>query len=202
VNRSVTNPVDFVTALVVDGKAINLANFWRDDDISAGDDLVLFLEERPYETYTLSHNPRSRKTVQFEPLGKWKLHTGVLGTGRECNPRLVGVRHNLEKAVEAELFHTAAAANWRAKLEKSVQGIVDDARKRGRDGAKMSGSLFTETPEAVFQLVPGVASSPYCGMRGALWNDGFWHIARSQVIVPAHFGKKESCQSDLILVIA
>jgi hypothetical protein len=47
VNRSVTNPVDFVTAMVVDGKVINLANFWRDYDLNAGDDLIMHLEVDP-----------------------------------------------------------------------------------------------------------------------------------------------------------
>lgn len=58
--------------MIIDGKAINLANFWRQDDISAGDDLMLYLSDKPYVQYTLSHNPRSRKTVQFEPLERWE----------------------------------------------------------------------------------------------------------------------------------
>lgn len=35
-NSPVTWPVDFVTAMVVDGKVINLVNFWKHDDINAG----------------------------------------------------------------------------------------------------------------------------------------------------------------------
>jgi hypothetical protein len=33
----------------------------------------------------------------------------------------------------------------------------------------------------VFQLVPGVSSSACSGVKQAVWRNGYWHIARSQV---------------------
>jgi hypothetical protein len=54
-------PVDFVTAMVIDGKVINLVNFWKHDDINAGDDLMLYVEDRPCTEYVLSHHPKCMK---------------------------------------------------------------------------------------------------------------------------------------------
>jgi hypothetical protein len=60
-NSPVTWPVDFVTAMVIDGKVINLVNFWKHDDINAGDDLMLYVEDRPSTEYVLSHHPKNMK---------------------------------------------------------------------------------------------------------------------------------------------
>ena len=60
-NSPVTWPVDFVTAMVIDGKVINLVNFWKHDDINAGDDLIMYVEDRPYVEYVLSHHPKCMK---------------------------------------------------------------------------------------------------------------------------------------------
>ena len=60
-NSAVMWPVDFVTAMVIDGKVINLVNFWKHDDINAGDDLMLYVEDRPCTEYVLSHHPKCMK---------------------------------------------------------------------------------------------------------------------------------------------
>jgi hypothetical protein len=44
VNKSVTWPVDLVTAVVIDGRVINMVNFWKNDDIHAGDDLMFYVK--------------------------------------------------------------------------------------------------------------------------------------------------------------
>lgn len=47
--------------MVVDGKVINLVNFWKHDDINAGDDLMMYVEDRPCTEYVLSHHPKCMK---------------------------------------------------------------------------------------------------------------------------------------------
>lgn len=54
--------------MVVDGKVINLVNFWKHDDINAGDDLMMYVEDRPSVEYVLSHHPKSMKK-QVQALG-------------------------------------------------------------------------------------------------------------------------------------
>lgn len=72
-NSPVYWPVDFVTAMVVDGKVINLVNFWKHDDINAGDDLLMYVEDRPYVEYVLSHHPKCMKKQVFPMLDTWEL---------------------------------------------------------------------------------------------------------------------------------
>lgn len=44
-NRVATYPVDYVGSFLIDGKCIKINNLWRHNNIAAGDDLVLVLEE-------------------------------------------------------------------------------------------------------------------------------------------------------------
>ena len=77
INKSVTWPVDFVTSLLIDGKAINMVNFWKHEDINAGDDLMLYLEDKPFTDYTLSHHPKSMKKQSFGVLQRWEIPRGL-----------------------------------------------------------------------------------------------------------------------------
>lgn len=67
----VTWPVDYVSTLVVDGKAQNLSNYWRHQEIWAGDDLRFVLRWVPAEdahkikTYTLTSVPKSMHAETF-----------------------------------------------------------------------------------------------------------------------------------------
>jgi hypothetical protein len=54
--------------MVVDGKVINLVNFWKHDDINAGDYLMMYVEDRPCTEYVLSHHPKcTKKQVENTP---------------------------------------------------------------------------------------------------------------------------------------
>lgn len=86
-NRSVTWPVDFVTSLLIDGKCINLLNFWKGEDISAGDSLLLHLVDESATEYTLSHHAKSRQSPRFPPLRKWEVPKCVADSNR-LNDRL------------------------------------------------------------------------------------------------------------------
>jgi len=64
----VTWPVDYVTAIVVDGRVINLGNLWRGDDICSGDELCLNLQEVTafnIGTYSLSNHVKSHVSQTF-----------------------------------------------------------------------------------------------------------------------------------------
>ena len=82
-NSPVLWPVDFVTALVVDGKVINLVNFWKHDDINAGDDLMMYVEDRPYNEYVLSHHPKCMKKQVFPILDSWEMPASLAEYGKE-----------------------------------------------------------------------------------------------------------------------
>jgi hypothetical protein len=79
----VTWPVDFVTAMVVDGKVINLVNFWKHDDINAGDDLIMYVEDRPCTEYVLSHHPKNAKKQAFPMLATWELPSCLAEYGKD-----------------------------------------------------------------------------------------------------------------------
>lgn len=263
--------MDFVTAMVIDGKAINLANFWRQEDISAGDDLMLYLADKPYTSYTLSHNPRSRIAVQFEPLERWEVPKGLVvekagGTFGErkisdqgsraferiwnlisevsAGTNLQGTRERMiadgrpdppnkpdasqilaswggssgsriakreavreiglatSYAVDTQKFEDwvnnsqRSVANGRnVKLSASDKGrIISEMRRLNEEWSgrtrKMSGASSSivedvqviAVDECIFQLIPGVSSSPNNNVKDAVWKKGYWHIARSQVM--------------------
>lgn len=72
-NSAITWPVDFVTTLTIDGLVINLVNFWRHEDVNSGDDLMLYVEDRPYTEYVLSHHPKNVKKQVFPRLRAWEM---------------------------------------------------------------------------------------------------------------------------------
>lgn len=75
--------MDFVTAMVIDGKVINLVNSWKHDDINAGDDLMMYVEDRPYHEYVLSHHPKCMKKQVFPMLSTWELPACLADYGKE-----------------------------------------------------------------------------------------------------------------------
>lgn len=50
-----TWPVSFVVSLTIDGKESNVVNLWHNQDLHAGNDLVLRLKLMPLRPYTLNH---------------------------------------------------------------------------------------------------------------------------------------------------
>lgn len=84
----VTFPVNFITTLAVSGRTENLVNMWRDENMSAGDDLVLHLQWLPYSTadgqleYVLNHWRKGmiRQRFDWDPKGRnsgWQLVPAV-----------------------------------------------------------------------------------------------------------------------------
>lgn len=72
-NSAITWPVDFVTTLTIDGLVINMVNFWRHEDVNSGDDLMLYIEERNYTEYVLSHHPKNVRKQVFGRLRDWEV---------------------------------------------------------------------------------------------------------------------------------
>lgn len=104
----------------------------------------------------------------------------------ENNPACVKIRHAIDVSGR---YHVAGdkarAGEWSLRADKALQEILADSRKRSRDGSS-SGSTLVRALEPIFQLVPSVASSPRVGVQNAVWHDGYWHIARSQVMLFRH----------------
>jgi hypothetical protein len=69
--------------MVIDGKVINLVNFWKHDDINAGDDLIMYVEDRPYTEYVLSHHPKCMKKQVFPMMATWELPACLAEYGKE-----------------------------------------------------------------------------------------------------------------------
>lgn len=190
--KSVTWPVDFVTSNLIDGKCQNLANYWRRDDINAGDDLMLFLQDVPTTEYVLSSNPRSMRKLTYPPLGKVRYAENHLFAEDLSGPHGANITH--EQAGE-KLHSTATEAHvlLRKLLKNQEDGLSDIlmTSQLPREACMRPGN----TDEPIFQLVPGVNSSCRPEVVNAIWRQGYWHIARSQVMqfafqgnIPIHSG--------------
>lgn len=83
--KSVTYPVDFVVAMVIDGKTINLSNSWRQHNFSSGDDLIYYLEDCPTVAYNLSHHPKSMRKQTFGNLNKWEVPRHMVAGKNMCD---------------------------------------------------------------------------------------------------------------------
>jgi hypothetical protein len=57
-------PVNFITTMCVDGFCDNLVNFWRNVNVHAGDDLVLYLEECEVSRFDLNHYYKNKFPTQ------------------------------------------------------------------------------------------------------------------------------------------
>lgn len=258
VNRSVTWPVDLVTTLLIDGKVINLVNFWRQDEISAGDDLIFYLKEHASTEYVLSHHPKSYKKLRFPALKHFEIPRILATTPnentaeRELQQRLWDVMGELSRVTmmtpptavnvgnpnaagntigwneeeryamqNIQLSEASKGLAWIMQMARSPQDFnristffmePDGTNLKAKKGLKLL-QWVTDTmlnmineldpmpmgtaseqdlpavmPEAIWQLVPGVASSRKPGVVRAVWRHGYWHIARSQIMQFAYDG--------------
>ena len=238
-SSAITWPVDFVTTMTVDGLVLNLANSWRHDDINAGDDLMMYVENCEYIEYTLSHHSKNCRRQRFASLrqfGKmpekvWKKYT-TLSVSPIDNVKLAteplrmpapGPEHEygesrtfapfhveeggddhfqrmLMLSMDAEHNHKIMHSDDSEHDSKKVFGDYDhyapEAKKAKTEtqpdsNLKISmekGDRYIRVHEPIFQLVPGISSCTSGdekeGVRNAVWNNGYWHIARSQVLFP------------------
>lgn len=182
--KAVTWPVDFVTSMVIDGKVSNLVNFWRQHDINAGDDLMLILEDKPTTQYTLSHHPKSIGKQSFAALGTRGApveYTGgwIVGSTDESGGKCV------------------AKAPGPTMLSAYSSGTPPPAKRARTD--------TVEAKEPIFQLAPAVQSQNSQTVRDAVWINGYWHIARSQIMqykfdasLPIHAGAQHLVNGKLL----
>lgn len=205
--KSVTFPVDFVTSMVIDGKCSNLVNFWRLFDISAGDDLILFLEDAPCTEYVLSHHPKSTRKYQFASIPKMDRNAAMVnddlddlgdyameGAGikrklpnlsapgertKEFLLHAGGYSGSKEKESYARKYPSPPKKEYSTKFSKSHLTYSGSSKQIAREGV---------VTEPIFQLVPGTTGVNYHissheeGVMGAVWAHGYWHIARSQTM--------------------
>ena len=209
-SKSVTFPVNFVSAFLVDGRVDNLCNVFNNCNISNGDELILKLEKLPISTkdgnvkYHLNHWSKQLAVQQFkfEPGGvnmAWQIVPSVLST---YEPRQVsenydyrehGYWHILRSQVMAK---TESADDWR--YEASNRGIYYDDRVVLR-GALLEGT-FTPTwvehikwkPQKGVKRVASDATEPAPSLRrdetGWVWgarDGGAFLGSKAATLAPA-----------------
>ena len=198
-NSAITWPVDFVTTLTIDGLVINLVNFWRHEDVNSGDDLMLYVEERNYTEYVLSHHPKNVRKQVFPSLRKWDtlriLDTLRTEDGKKKRQRTnhsenaaamfldrmwdFAVGHPVDKTLSVfDNVKKLCNVIDNPVLESIFEEIFDDDEKN----LDKFNIVIDSSKEPVFQLVPGICNSASCGVRNAVWRHGYWHIARSQIM--------------------
>lgn len=165
----VTFAVNFITTLAVCGRVENLANMWREHNLSAGDDLIFHLEWLPIATadgsmeYVLNHWRKAmiRQRFDWDPKGQnygWQLIPAVYST---YAPSSVHEGYDYREHGYWHVCRTQVmrAAEITQKLEQQmkVQSCYHD------DSRLMRGGLLEVTFEPVFvrhkKLLPHKISS-------------------------------------------
>ena len=185
-SSAVSNPVDFVTTLTIDGLVINLVNIWRGHDISSGDDLMLYLKECSFTEYVLSHHAKNNRMQRFPPLKKWSRATH--SDSDESEYIFPGYdNHASGQPGRGRYEMDDSDKNRGGRLRRTVALMTGAEDIEMEDGPKSSTKEEKETDETIFQLFPGTSaynSEKDPTVESAIWNTGYWHIARSQVPCP------------------
>ena len=103
-NSAITWPVDFVSTLTIDGLVINLVNFWRHEDVNSGDDLMLYVEDRPYTEYMLSHHPKNVRKQVFPSLRAWEMPAVLARLHEEGNSSTPLGAVALDRMMSSDMF--------------------------------------------------------------------------------------------------
>jgi hypothetical protein len=199
-SSAVSNPVDFVTTLTIDGLVINLVNIWRGHDISSGDDLMLYLKECSFTEYVLSHHAKNNRMQRFPPLKKWS--RGAVAHATQDFAENAGSQTYSEYTA-MDYPASGQPERYSYKWDHSNKNRGGQLRRTGDEDIEMEyegwgGSTSStvpksstkeekETDETIFQLFPGTSaynSEKDPTVESAIWNTGYWHIARSQVPYP------------------
>ena len=172
-NSASTWPVDFVTTMTIDGLVINMVNIWRGHDISSGDDLMLYLKKCSFTEYVLSHHSKNCRKQNFPQLERWKTEY------------MTSIPEAIEypEGTEAAEFHYDGG-------DYVMTGALEGTDSSSKSNKPPKGAAAKEEHEHIFQLFPGTCSSlddKDKSIRDAIWKDGYWHIARSQVCLPCLF---------------
>jgi hypothetical protein len=103
-------PVNFITTLCVDGFCDNLVNFWRNENVHAGDDLVLHLEKLHVRHFELNHYYKSKFPTQSfgQSDERWQLIPRVRNIVKQ-NPS--NVMHIARSQMAAAPMHAKAVGN-------------------------------------------------------------------------------------------
>jgi hypothetical protein len=239
-SSAITWPVDFVTTMTVDGLVLNLANSWRHDDINAGDDLMMYVENCEYIEYTLSHHSKNCRRQRFASLrqfGKmperaWKMYTALSASaihssmprtkpvpmpvpapemkyparstfapfhaeegGDDHFQRMLMLSMDADDEHSPEIMHVHDSKYDRKTVVDDYDHYTPEAQKAKTETQPYfnlqilqleKGDRYIRVQEPIFQLVPGISSCTSGdekeGVRNAVWNNGYWHIARSQVL--------------------
>jgi hypothetical protein len=155
--------------MTIDGLVINMVNIWRGHDISSGDDLMLYLKNCSFTEYVLSHHSKNCRKQNFPQLERWKI---------ESSENTTVPTYEDNTGTQVAEFHYDGG------------DYVMTGEPVGKSNKPPKGAAAKEECEHIFQLFPGTCSSlddKDASIQKAIWKDGYWHIARSQVCLPCLF---------------
>ena len=172
-----TWPVPHMTSLVLDGKDGNVVNIWHKHDFDAGADLVLRLKPMPLKQYTLNHYYKGvvRKTftgITIADPHVWQLVPDVYFLDvddtrdegghdqhmRISMDKLVGNDNQLMEMFKTPYILTPGGLQGRVEFYKFLRWTY---------------VTETEGLQDKDRVIP--------------WHElGFWHIGRTQVMMPAY----------------
>jgi hypothetical protein len=172
----VTFPVNFITTLAVSGRIENLVNMWREDNISAGDDLIFHLEWLPFVTrdgcheFVLNHWRKGlvRQRFDWDERGRnegWQLVPDIHSLHP---PRSIREGYDWR---EHGYWHIARSQVMKAaELTQKLEQTTKIQRCHHDDSRFMRGSLLEITFEPVFTrlrplLTPRVPPGPRAPTR-------------------------------------
>ena len=169
-NSPATWPVPAIATLVIDGKEANIVNIWLNQNVHAGDDLVLRFKLMPIGTYTLNHYYKGFVRKSFDT------HSSV-----QYAWQLVPDVYSLEipdKCLQETMDRSARFLS----LERSKLDFV-----KKRHFMFLNTTIRTGKNSGNKDSIK--CSIPICDQNGLKihWQEiGFWHIGRSQVMMSSY----------------
>jgi len=177
-----TWPVPFIGTLVVDGKESNVVNIWHHKDISAGDDLVLRLDVKPLERYTLNHYYKRFERKSFEEFQRqnthvWQLVPDVLHHDLHWEKDCVEMRDKL------------------GRLPPTARRFLSGFSMRTFYNVSTEGGERLLEPEVIMEMV--LDDNEGRRMLTTTWHQlGYWYIGKSLVMMRA-YGFKDFYNDDM-----
>ena len=132
--------VNFVVTMTVDGQNRDLVHFWRDSQISAGDQLVYVLEKRKTRKFVLNHYYK-QMTTQIYPEEHvcWQLIPRVFCAAEETRYRQEPEFH------DTDLYDYRYDGYWRVAQSFQHRAPMFDSRNYADDTIFLKGQLLQVT---------------------------------------------------------